>query len=135
MRIVFVGMNNKPGMQPLDSKTRSGKLIDRVIAELQHKLKLFESDFLKTNLYDSTEWPKDFSQSDCMEWWVRVNAEPTDIIITLGESVYLRFKKLNPIKLGHPSSVWSHENQKLYIKRAVAAVRNQLTKSKISNGI
>ena len=33
----FVGMHNKPGMKPLDSKTMSGKMIDAVIKELPFK--------------------------------------------------------------------------------------------------
>jgi hypothetical protein len=34
MRIIFVGLHNKEHMKPLDSKTKSGKLIDRIIKRL-----------------------------------------------------------------------------------------------------
>lgn len=34
-RIIFVGIHNKPGMEPLDSRTKSGKIIDEVIAGLE----------------------------------------------------------------------------------------------------
>jgi hypothetical protein len=62
MRVIFVGMHNKPGMEPLDSRTKSGKLIDRIINELP-------IDCIKTNLYDDS-WPVDFEDNDLMLWWI-----------------------------------------------------------------
>lgn len=113
MKVIFVGMHNKPGMEPLDSKTKSGKLIDRVIEGLP------DVECVKTNLYDSFHWPENFEDGDLMLWWIRVNADPKDIIVTLGESIHRRFKKLITIKLGHPSAIWSNDAKVEYVKRAI----------------
>jgi hypothetical protein len=45
-RIIFVGIHNKPGMKPLDSRTKSGKIIDEVIRGLEGR------ECVKTNLFD-----------------------------------------------------------------------------------
>ena len=50
--VLFVGMHNKVGMKPLDSKTMSGKMIDAVIKELPFKC-------IKTNLCEVEYFPKD----------------------------------------------------------------------------
>lgn len=135
MRILFVGMHNKPKMGPLDSCSRSGKLIDRVINALQERLDLFGWDFVKTNLYDKEYFPaQDTIQpiTSVFDWAKRVEYTGDDIVIVLGQCVYDVFKKGNVpyIKLGHPSAVWSHEKQSEYITRAVGAVRNELSKVK-----
>lgn len=122
MRVVFVGMHNKPGMKPLDSKTRSGKLIDRVIKAMKDEG--LNCEYLKTNLYNLDHWPK-HNLSQTFEWAQRVEYNGNDIVLTLGQCVYDVFKYSNIefIKLGHPSACWSHEKQSEYILRAVGAIK------------
>ena len=119
-RVVFVGMCNKKGFAPLDSKSKSGKLIDKVIAELQCELDMFGWEFLKTNLYDQEGWPNRHYSSDIYDWASRVEYTGDDIVIVLGQSVRDVFSKgtLEFIGMGHPSAVWSNEKQKEYIKRS-----------------
>lgn len=48
-RVVFVGIHNKPGFTPLDSRTRSGKIIDRVtdnVLAFCEKTNLFPINYL-----------------------------------------------------------------------------------------
>lgn len=118
-------MNNKPGFAPLDSKSRSGKLIDRVISALQTELNLFGADFLKSNLYDLDYFPYDEPAFN-YEWANRVEYNGyNDLIIALGACVQERFKKspFQYLSIGHPSAVWSHEKQAAYIDRAVSKVK------------
>jgi hypothetical protein len=136
MKIIFVGVHNKKGFAPLDSRSRSGKLIDKLILALQIELELFEADFVKSNTFDLEYWPaKEMlcPRSSVAEWAARVEYTGDDIVITLGQCVYEVFKHSNIefIKLGHPSAVWSNESKIDYVSRAVGAVRKQLIKSKI----
>lgn len=120
MKVVFVGMHNKPGMLPLDSKTRSGKLIDRIIEGIQTDA----LQCVKTNLYDSLTWPQKFEESDLIEWVYRNEVGLVrDIIVTLGDSVHQRFKKLITIKLGHPSAIWSNEKKDEYVAKAIEKIQ------------
>jgi hypothetical protein len=119
-RILFVGIHNKPGMVPLDSRTRSGKMIDRVIAGLQTECGLFEADFIKTNLFDLPyfpSWSPERAMS-VMNWSKRVGRTNEDIVILLGACVHEAFKHNkypNLIRIGHPSGVWSKLKQEEYI--------------------
>lgn len=121
MRVIFVGMNNKPGLAPLCSSTRSGKLIDRVIKELPPG-----TEVTKSNLWDLDHWP---SLYNCFntEWITRTQYYPGDIVVTLGESVRKAFVKsrIPFTHIGHPSAVWSHERQDDYILTALIRIYKQ----------
>ncbi len=117
-RIIFVGMNNKPGVAPLCSTTKSGKLIDRIIKELPNY------DCLKSNLWDIDHWPKNKDHVFNYEWMERVQYKPGDIVVTLGECVRKAFVR-GPVKfthIGHPSAVWSKEKQDDYIWTALIRI-------------
>ena len=58
MKIIFVGIHNKKGFEPLDSRTKTGNIIDRIIERCD---KGFE--FEKTNLFDRDEMPKGIEAS------------------------------------------------------------------------
>ena len=114
-------MHDKPNMTPLDSKSRSGKLIDRII-ELTH------TRCVKTNLYNVTSWPDTHdAYNDVLKWAQRVEYTSDDLIICLGACVQDVFKKgLIPfIKIGHPSAVWSKEKQVEYIELAIKRIEGQ----------
>jgi hypothetical protein len=120
MRIIFVGMHNKPGLPPLCSTTRSGKLIDRII----EKINGFE--IVKTNLFDCDYLPP-VTSTAAYDWAHRVGYVPGDIVITLGETVHSCFRKttIKFIRMGHPSGVWSHEKQRQYIERALNLIQDK----------
>jgi hypothetical protein len=50
MKVIFVGVHNKPHLKPLDSSTRSGKTIDGIIEQLPGikcvKTNLFDVDYM-----------------------------------------------------------------------------------------
>lgn len=106
-------------MAPLDSMTKSGKLIDRIIKEIPKGVEV-----VKTNLFDVDHIPVDTTNDAAFKWAERVRYESGDIVITLGEMTHGYFRK-TPIKfipIGHPSSVWSNKDKETYVKRALHAI-------------
>lgn len=119
MKVIFVGMHNKPNTPVLCALTKSGKLIQRVIDEL-------DLPTLKTNLYDVEYFPTDSDEKVRLanDWHFRINPDPEDIIIVLGAETQKNFlrKGFKMIRLGHPSAVWSNVKKEEYVKRAIRLV-------------
>ncbi len=122
MRVIFVGLHNKPNMKPLDSKTKSGKLVDRIIEPLRHR----GIRVLKTNLYNTDTLPMD-SQKDKLrfDWIERVELFKDDIIILMGAMVHNDFPKIpmiTTIKIAHPASKRSHVDMNEYVELTVRKI-------------
>lgn len=98
-------MHNKSGMLPLDSRTKTGKIIDSLIVELQG-----EFDCVKSNLCDTDYFVTDsnelFRQNN--RWLEEMDPQKQDIVITLGQWVYdnLRRGDFKIIKSKHPASLF-----------------------------
>jgi hypothetical protein len=127
MRIIFVGLHNKPGKIALCSSTKSGKLIDRII-------KNFGTECVKTNLYDVDYFPVDKAEQFnlAMDWWERVNPNEEDVIVLLGNATHKGFKcpflpQFRPtvIKIAHPASKFSHDAMNEYVNSAVELILNK----------
>lgn len=124
-RVIFVGVHNKPGFFPLDSKSKSGKLIDRIIKELP------DYHCIKTNLYDIEYFPTQTTEALdrgwIQNWYERVDKRESDIVITLGDCVNKVFKRsqISYRSLGHPSAVWANDKKEEYVKHAVTAIREK----------
>lgn len=120
-RIIFVGVHYKPSMDALDSRTKSGKMIDRVIAGLQTEVGLFEAEFIKSNVFTTEYFPKnrttELDNQWVEQWKERMKYRADDIVITLGHTVNEIFRKAKvpSIKIGHPSGVWSKLQKEEYI--------------------
>jgi len=102
MKIIFVGMHNKPGLKPLCSSTKTGKIINRIIKELPN------IEVLKTNLYNVEYLPYDWREKQdlSVDWHQRIDAYADDIIILLGAEVqewFISSGFRNIIKLAHPA--------------------------------
>lgn len=114
-RVIFVGVHNKPDMLPLDSGTKTGKIIDRIIALMN------DCHPVKSNLYDIDYYPENRTKALDIEWvhnWMeRVMWTDDDVVVTLGHCVNEAFRlaHIQSIKVGHPASVWSHEAQERYV--------------------
>ena len=123
-RIIFVGVHNKPNTPPLDSSTKSGKLIDRIIERI-------DCEALKTNLFDVEYYPKNISErvSLVQKWADTHNPQKNDVIVILGGLVRKSFPLLHypqPIYIHHPSSVWSKTAKAVYVKNTVSIIHNIL---------
>jgi hypothetical protein len=109
-RIIFVGIHYKPGMDALDSKTKSGKQIDSVIRLLDTELPGCMTK--KTNLLTTEFLPSEWNpELEAHQWAIRenFNAE-TDVIVALGNIVQSAFKLAkfkNVVRAQHPSRVTS----------------------------
>lgn len=119
--VLFVGMHNKPGMKPLDSKTISGKVIDAVIKELPFKC-------TKTNLFEGEYLPKDFliiNQAG-IDWHEKYQPHESDIVVLLGRWVQDNFwhDKFKIVKLPHPASCIGNVNKENYVKNAIAKIKD-----------
>lgn len=122
-RVIFVGMHNKPNMQPLDSRTMTGKVIDKIIEQIP-------TECIKTNLCDIDYFPKDFlliNQSG-IDWRKRHEPTKADVIVTLGVWVKENFwyDDLNVIHLTHPAGIFGAKNKIDYVNRAVEKIKNEL---------
>lgn len=85
MRIIFVGIHNKPGMQPLDSKTKSGKIIDEII-KLLHNIDI---ECIKINLYDCDYHPTNYivQLNYQIDWLRKLKPQKYDLVVLLGKLV------------------------------------------------
>ena len=118
--VLFVGMHNKPGMKPLDSRTMSGKMIDAIVKELPFKC-------TKTNLCEIEYLPKDKKEiwAGNLSWNRKYEPGPDAIIVLLGQWVQKNFLLTNTkiVKLPHPASCMGSVNKENYIKNAIAKIK------------
>ncbi len=118
-------MHNKPGKPPLCSSTKTGKIIDAIIKQLD-----FE-DCIKTNLMDVDVMPNDYSTVKALatDWVIRIKPSEYDIIILLGTFVQFNFPRVatrKKIKAAHPGSLWSSVKEQLYIASIVNKIKELL---------
>jgi hypothetical protein len=120
MKTIFVGVHNKTGMTPLDSESKSGKLIDKVIEKVVHEI---PHNWQKTNLYDSYCLPDKLEKHTyAFDWTFRVRVEDNDIIVLLGNEVQKNFInrwKSKVVMIPHPGRIWGKEKQNKYVENAV----------------
>lgn len=123
MKVIFVGIHNKPNKSPLCSTTRSGKIIDRIIEKLP------DIECIKTNLYDVDYMPKESDKKLLVQQWAeRVHIDSGDLIVILGNEVYDHYHNPNPynyhmIKACHPSSLFGNAEIKEYIDLLCLQIR------------
>jgi hypothetical protein len=126
MKVIFVGMHNKPDLVPLSPLTKTGKIINKIIAKLPGV------EFLKTNLYDIDHYPMGDDKSIlATDWHYRIAPDHDDIIVLLGREVHINFKnnisELTTIKIAHPSSKFSRDEIEEYIDGTVNKILTKLS--------
>lgn len=101
-------MFNKPDMAALDSRTKSGKLIDSVIECLEYEC-------IKTNFANSTNQPKGRKQllETAFQWHRDNQINLIDRIVLLGNWVDTHFKSRGfvTISVSHPASVFGKQKR------------------------
>ena len=122
-RVIFVGLHHKPDTPPLHSSTKSGKLIDRIIAELP------PIEIIKTNLFNVEYMPnrEEFDYLNTL-WLIENNPMNDDIIMLLGQTVHLEFPFTNGriIKIAHPASKRSHIEMDKYVLDSANKIKKYL---------
>ena len=128
MKVIFVGMHNKPDTNPLCIFTKSGKMLQRVINQFP------KLEFEKTNLYDIDHYPtteKDFEEPITWHW--RILPTSDDLIILLGACVHNDFILRNGYKVrrfAHPASKWSHKAMDEYVNKMTKSINDYLKLTK-----
>lgn len=125
MRIIFVGIHNKPGMQPLDSKTKSGKIIDEII-KLLHNIDI---ECIKINLYDCDYHPTNYivQLNYQIDWLRKLKPQKYDLVVLLGKLVkneidydFVR----NHLSIRHPASLFSPSQTKYFIENTANTINS-----------
>ena len=116
----FVGMHNKPGMKPLDSKTVSGKIVDAIIFRLPFKCtktNLCEVDYMPTNIIELN--------SERINWQGKYEPKGEDVIVLLGNWVHKNFLSdgFKIVKIAHPASCFGRVNKEKYVLNAISKIK------------
>ncbi len=119
-RIIFVGIHNKPGMHPLDSRTKTGKIIDSVISVLS------EYECIKSNLCDTEEFVTNSYQLflENKRWLEDIKPTCEDVVITLGDWTYKNLTRgeFKIIKAKHPASLFGSSKVEEYVSYIVEKI-------------
>lgn len=122
MKIIFVGIHNKPGLPPLCSSTKTGKIIDRIIDKLPPDCMVFE----KRNLF-----PVDYLPYEIKERQKFVDQFPFEegaYYITLGKVVSDSFDGLGVdfFPVHHPGYIcrFAESIQSRYIQTITDQIRS-----------
>jgi hypothetical protein len=124
MRVIFVGLHNKPGKRPLCISTKSGKLISRIINEGALK------NYLKTNLFDVEYFPteRDEQVNLAFDWLKRVEPQEDDVLVLLGATVHNATppNSSKELKIAHPASKRSHVAMNEYVSQTIERILSLL---------
>ena len=121
-KVIFVGVHNKPGKSPLCSSTYSGKIIDRVIKQLN-------CECVKTNMWDVEYEPRHKSEKMRLAnaWHRRIETRYYDIIVLLGKDVHDYFVKIGrTLEFPHPSGVRFRGPVNRYIENMAKIICEQI---------
>jgi hypothetical protein len=120
MKVIFVGVHNKPHLKPLDSSTRSGKTIDGIIEQLPGM------KCIKTNLFDVDYMPSvDEAQKLLYDFFNRIEIEKNDVVVLLGGIVqnYLsQYLGGKVIRAAHPSLQFAKVKRVDYISQVATQI-------------
>jgi hypothetical protein len=127
--IYFVGLHYKPGMSALDSRTYTGKIIDRIIAQV--------GEAVKTNLSDTDTMP-DWKTLNVWDWHDRHHLCPGDTTVLLGKFVQNHFDRkpgIKYIEVDHPSAFRVRADVAGYVARVVELCRQSSSRSIASSAL
>ena len=117
MKICFVGIHNRPGKTPLDSSTRTGKVIDRIIQACGDGF-----EFEKRNFFDMDRMPTNSEVNGCINFVIDDNV----FYVGLGAVVRVYLAPLcesNFISVHHPSYAIRKGETEKYIKEVVSKIK------------
>lgn len=121
-RIYFVGMHNKAGMKPLDSRTKTGGIIDGITDKLGFPC-------VKTNLCNVEYKPESEEMQKHVDLWHETHKpRGTDFVVLLGAWVKEEFdnRGIPVITLPHPASTFGGKKKSEYIDDAVAKIYKEV---------
>ena len=121
MKVIFVGIHDKPGNELSYVSHRCRKLIDRIIDQLKFSC-------VKTNLYDCVGMPKGKLHKLYLakKWHSVVDVNPVDVVVLLGKEVQEWFHKsdyFETINVAHPASVMGKVAEAKYVEHVVEQIK------------
>lgn len=131
MKILFVGLSNKPNTEPFDAKTNSGKVVDMIVKSLDcecYKINIVSYAPIDENnrLRYPTKTEIQDSVPDFMNYTNKLNP---NLIISFGNIVSNTLRKIDCIKnitlyKKHPSYMYIYKRQHLdkYIEDIVMEI-------------
>lgn len=126
MRILFVGIHNKPTKRPLCSSTRSGKRIDKIASAFP------DIDCVKMNLFNLTYMPKGNEWNiQRTKFFKRAELDHDDILVGLGHEVNRALQGderviCKMVSIVHPSLLYQQVSETDYISHAINQIKKQL---------
>lgn len=135
MNIILIGLSDKINHAPLDSATKSGALIDKIIDKLEYKcVKLNLVNYAPIDDNGKLRYPnKDEIINGYKKIKFIINQNQPCIVVCLGRIVadFLDTKLDNIIKIKHPSyiSVYKKQFTNQYILESVEAINKMIQKN------
>jgi len=126
-RIIFVGIHNKAGKEPLCSSTKTGKIVD----EIAEQFAINDHEVVKTNLYNIDSMPEGATHAAILvaDFFYRNKFAENDIVVLLGKDVQTVIPVMHTVsllKLNHPSSVFGTEKRQAYIQQAIQSINDRM---------
>lgn len=128
--VLFIGLSDKVGCTPLQSNTKSGIIIDKIIINLNHSCyKINLVNFAPLDENSKLRYPNkeemDKGYNNLKEY---INYLNPDLCVLLGNKVtkYLSNKIDNFVSIKHPSyiSVYKSKYIENYIKESIELINN-----------
>ena len=131
MKVLFVGLSNKPNVEPFDSSTNSGKVVDSIINKLEcdcHKVNLV--NYAPVNENNKLRYPTTNEISAVIPEFMEfvTNLKP-DLIVAFGNVVSNELQKIDMLNCKiiyhkHPSYilVFQRKNLENYISKIVSEI-------------
>lgn len=131
-RILFIGLSDKKGVLPLQSGTKSGDIIDKIIKDLNedcYKINLV--NFVPLDDNNKLRYPNKVEMDKGYENLKEIiNQIKPDLCVLLGNIVikYLSPKLHNFIGIIHPSYIFVYKRKYIdsYINETVLQIKNKL---------
>lgn len=117
-KIVFVGVHFKEGFKALDSRTRTGKIIDRIISCLPYNVSVE-----KMNLFSTTYLPDKIGQAYAAMLFPVVDSIT---YVALGGIVQEHLEGDNIIPVTHPGYIMRFGNEDEYVHETTKKIINHL---------
>lgn len=114
MRVIFVGVHNKPGFEPLDPRSKTGKLVDLCCDGIPSPVEI-----IKTNCFPGHEIPIKYDRAEILEAWRQRSTydQLTDVVICLGRNVQQVFGEsaIEFVPVVHPGRIFSATKKRNWI--------------------
>ena len=116
MKILFVGLSNKPGLEPFSAKTNSGKIVDKIIGSLDHECyKINLVGYAPMGENNKLRYPTKAEIKDSLPNFLGYvdNLSP-DLIVSFGGIASDTIKKINVLNCKviykqHPSYIYVYK--------------------------